>query len=119
MPNCNNINPLIIIANIANFLISLNSRPSFKIRRLKSDEIRLKSAVRNKSPIAVKTPFPIGNPSLSPRKNGIMSVRKSKFQTTIVPIANPFLIGNPIFAKHVPIVRVVHHQLKQEFYVRP
>ena len=76
MPNCNNINPLIIIANIANFLISLNSRPSFKIRRLKSDEIRLKSAVRNKSPIAVKTPFPIGNPSLSPRKNGICQLEK-------------------------------------------
>ena len=86
---------------IANFFMSFSSLPSFKIIRLKSDEIRLKRAVRNKSPIAVKTPFPIGNPSLLPRKKGIMSVRNSKFQITMVPIANHFFIGNPKISRDV------------------
>lgn len=94
-PKFKSINPLIMITKIAIFLMSFNSRPSFKISRLKSDDIKLNNVVKNNNPTAANTPFPIGEPSVFSIKKGIKSIKRRKFQATIAPITKLFFIGNP------------------------
>ncbi len=89
--------PLIIIMKIENLVMSSRVRPSFKINLLKSDDIKLRRALKNNNPNAINTPFPIGSPSDLPCKNGMKSIKKRRFQITTAPIVTDFLTGNPPF----------------------